>query len=376
MDRPRRRPSEFDLSAGGNLAPGFFSPQLDGLRCCAALLVLVSHAPTLPSTIFAAIQANGRVGVDLFLCISAFLITRLVLIEQERTGAFSLKAFFIRRALRIWPLYLGFATIACIWSGAAGKVSVVTAFAWWLSHISFTANLMTAIHGWSPVLYTGHLWTIALEEQAYLVLPLLLVVLIACRARTRTILTVSAAILAVLTVARLAFYLAGASPEFIYSLPLRSDPFVFGVMAAIALHRGVVEPRPWMLAAGVLTLSLTALFPQFDERSWYQVAGYTITALGSVGIVLGSQADAFDEGWLAGRPMQYLGKISYGIYVVHVAAIAVAVKLGSWWFPSRPVELLLALLITIGAASASYHFFEMPFLKLKSRFQRVSSRPI
>ena len=169
---------------GMNSTPGrFYSPELDGLRFVAAFLVFVHHAPQLPY--LGAIKEHGWLGVDLFLALSAYLITRLAMLERERTGDFALRLFFIRRALRIWPLYFLFALAACLVSFLAGVTDAATSARWALAHLSFSANLLTAVQGYSAVSFSPHLWTISLEEQAYLLLALLLSVAFAKNASPR-----------------------------------------------------------------------------------------------------------------------------------------------------------------------------------------------
>ena len=140
----------------------YYSPQLDGLRFCAAVAVLAHHAPAVPY--LSHFQAYGWVGVDLFLSISAFLITRLIYLEHQVTGSFSVRNFYFRRALRIWPLYFSFVTVACFSTFLLGAVSASVAATSWLSHLIFSNNLLIAVKGYSTVSFTAHLWTISLEE--------------------------------------------------------------------------------------------------------------------------------------------------------------------------------------------------------------------
>jgi peptidoglycan/LPS O-acetylase OafA/YrhL len=376
MDNRSQTQASLAGSLPGESGRGFYSPQLDGLRFWAAFLVLICHAPKLPWPLFAKVQLYGWVGVDLFLCISAYLITRLILLEQERTGRFSLKSFYIRRALRIWPLYLGYVTLIGGIAVVRGKLDAGAVLGWWLSHLTFTNNLFTAIHGWTPISCTMHLWTISLEEQAYLVLPLLLIAHIATKPSTRSIIWLCVGSLVLLNFARLAFFLAGVGFPSVYVLPLRGDAFILGSLAAILFSRGWLKPGPWMVPAGAAAMCSVALFPPLEVMSSYHLIGYTVTALGAAGIVFGSQSAWFDRGLLASAPLRFLGKISYGIYIFHAGAIFAMWKIHRW-VPLSNLSLLLgAILLTLIIASASYHLFERPFLKLKQRFQHVESRPI
>jgi len=334
----------------------FYSPELDGLRFIAALLVIIHHGPRLP--FLGAIKDYGWIGVDLFLFLSAYLITRLAMIEHERTGTFDLRSFFIRRALRIWPLYLTFATAVCALS--IFKVGPGAAFGWWLTHLSFTNNVATAIVGYSPVIWSGHLWTISLEEQAYLGLALFLAAYFASAKRRAAPIVLSA--LGVLIIARLALALLDAPHPFVWVLPLRADTFLLGCLAALMR----LKNRLWYLPAGVVVMACIALFPPMGSNGAADVIGYTIIAAGCGLVTLGAQCL---------RPLgmlRYPGKISYGLYVYHL----VGLYFGEILARDQPLlRMGIALAVTFATSAVSYRLLERPFLKLKSRFEIVPSRP-
>lgn len=339
----------------------FYYPQLDGLRFIAALLVLIHHGPALPY--LATVKTYGWVGVDLFLALSAFLITKLAVLEFETSGGFSLRAFFIRRALRIWPLYLAFATSVCALSAIFGKVDPSVALGWWLSHLSFSNNVATAAFGYSPVYWSSHLWTISLEEQAYLGIALFLsAYFLSGRKHALPILLGTVGIL---IIARLGLTVLGAKHPFVWVLPLRADAFLLGCLAGLIR----IRPQGWLFFLGVAIVCTVALFPPVGSNNAYDVFGYTIIAVGSVMLILGATKIP-----LLGSPfISYLGKISYGIYVYHLAGLYVGDVLSD----GKPVPLMvIAVGTTVGMAAISYRFLERPFLKLKTRFQIVQSRAV
>ena len=352
----------------------FYSPQLDGLRFCAALAVLLHHAPAI--TLLSHFQAYGWIGVDLFLSLSAYLITRLILIEQDHTGTFDFRSFYIRRMLRIWPLYFTYVTAACIGALALTALPVATVAAAWLSHFSFTNNLLVALTGYSPVPFTAHLWTISLEEQAYIVLPLMIALPAAAGTRVRIAPAVAAAMLGVLMLARAAFVAAQAKHPFIWVLPLHADPIVLGALAAILVGSGKLKPQPLMMVLGVALIATIPLFPPVDVPGAYQVVGFLVTGVACTAIVVGTQTAFGERTPLAWQPMRYLGKISYGIYIYHALAIgAVEQLLAARGLPPA-VTAFFALPLTIAMAAASYAVLERPFLRMKDRFARVASRPV
>ncbi len=354
----------------------FYSPQLDGLRFVAALLVFMHHAPSLPGLTH--FKHNGWIGVDLFLCISAFLLTRLLSLEFQKTGTLQIRHFFIRRALRIWPLYFFYATIVCVLAVCWREQDTTSVSGWWLTHLTFTNNVMTALKGYSSIPYSAHLWTISLEEQAYLVMPFLLLAYFLSRAPRNHLAYFGVIAILTLLVARLAFFLNSAPHPFVWVLPLRADAFIIGAVAAILTDDTTVgRPRSTM-TFGLLVMCSANLFPGIGTHSLYQVFGYTIISIGCVLVVLASQAQVLRSSLLASRPMRYLGKISYGIYIYHLLSIDIAARV-FWRLSGVSGDLarfLFRLAVTLLLSSVSYAVLEKPFLRLKARFATVASRPV
>lgn len=356
-------------------AERFYSPQLDGLRFLAALLVYLSHAPALPY--LGLIKANGWLGVDLFLCVSAFLITRLLGLEFQTYGRVRIGSFFVRRALRIWPLYLGFATVMCAYALLWDKNDAVTVLSWWLSHLTFTANVLTAYIGYSPINYTAHLWTISLEEQAYLVIPFVVSAFLLAGARPRTLIYAAAGGLVLLIGARAALALGGAHHPFIYVLPLRADAILLGTAAGLLPKVRMAHADLAALGCLLLFFGTPILIGPLETSLAYQAIGYTIVAAAALGLVLATQSEAGMNRVLGSRPMRYLGKISYGIYVFHVAALALVGLVAKRSAIEDPVIIAVAgLIFTIAISALSYALYEKPFLKLKRRFTQIASRPL
>lgn len=225
-------------------------------------------------------------------------------------------------------------------------------------------------------MFTSHLWTVSLEEQAYLVLPLALSAFIAKNVSIRFVVGLTMAVLTVLILSRLSFVLAGTAHPFIWTLPLRADSFVLGSAAAIAVHRGALVPKRWMIIAGSVLIGCVGLFSSIDEPGSYQIIGYSVIALGAVLLVVGAQAPGVERSPLAWRPMRYLGKISYGFYVYHVLAIDVALGRGHWLGVTDQAAVPLALALNISMAALSYAIFEKPFLRWNPKFEVVAARPI
>jgi peptidoglycan/LPS O-acetylase OafA/YrhL len=338
-------------------------------------MVFVHHAPPVPLPGYA--SDFGAVGVDLFLCISAYLITRLILFEHDQTGNFCLRSFFIRRALRIWPLYYAYATLACVFAVLLADLEPVKAGAWWLSHLSFSNNVMTAAQGYSPVPAAAHLWTIALEEQAYLLMPLVLTAFLAGGASSRRACQFCIGAILVLVVARTGLVLSGTEHPFIWVLPLRADAFLLGALAAVMTRHQEPKRHQLMFWGGLLLLALVLISLPLRGGA-YQIMGYPLVAVGFTAILLSTVGcKSAAAGILGSAPARYLGKISYGIYVYHLAAILVVGRIaeGREWHAPWLVS-AVAFAFTLALAAASYRFLERPFLLLKDRYTRVASRPL
>lgn len=353
------------------VATRYYSPQIDALRFVAALMVIVHHAPLIPGT--GALKAIGWIGVDLFLCISAYLLTNLIRLELRRTGNLRIGFFFVRRALRIWPLYFGYAAVMCTAAVLFFDQPVRAAGGWMLSHLSFSANILTALKGFSPVPFTAHLWTISLEEQAYFVIPMLLLAVSRAIPSRRRIIVATALILLAMTIARSGLWLAGAAPDAIMVLPFRADGIVYGVAAALVFEERQLPNKLlcWALAA---VAGVTAAVISLNEETLggAMLVVYSLVIGGCLAALLATVQSNFTF-----RPLVYLGKISYGIYIYHLLMIRVAERgLETAGITSPVAVLALSVGLTIAASAASYHLYEARFLRLKDRFAVVLSRPV
>ena len=371
----------------------FYRPELDVLRFLAFLMVFVHHILPHEASAFAHISSNRTLqslagdfasalgaGLPLFFLLSAYLITTLLLREKRRSGTVHVPSFYIRRVLRIWPLYLtviGLSWLAAYWKYHEQRSGMFLAYlllmgnwSWWLGVSASTP------------LEIGHLWSISVEEQFYLFFPV---------------------------VARL------VRPRFLYRL---SVALAFGAVVAIfhECHAGIPLAAIWritfvqfiMFAAGI------AMGLYFDTRrlpnfTWVQrfflaflafavilSAEHRSGAMSGVGVsssavtlVLGYTAVSLAcsllllsflgfEGSLP-NPLIYLGKISYGLYVFHAwvlnGSTASLHVLGVKGAGLTAMKDTLAFVLTIIVAILSYKILETPFLNLKERFAFVQSRP-
>ena len=376
----------------------YYRPELDVLRFFAFLGVFLCHA--LPGVefanhsgwerwaawTFANFKASGSFGVCLFFVLSSFLITELLMRESHSSGKVDVKAFYIRRILRIWPLYFSFLLFGYIlgqfaveWRVGAPRFLAFMALAgnWYVASFGMTTN---------PI---APLWSISIEEQFYLTWPWM-----ARWGGRRAILAMSVFLV---PVSWSAVYFLGhlgnrASEACWYSSFVQFEFFALGALAALLL-RGripswslptrlgmmIVGASLWMMAEGWLHVRWTTAHSGPTAR----LIGYQAVGIGCVVLLT---AFLGLPGRFIPRFLIYLGKISYGLYVFHFlwlelttevltrllstphGTIQVAIRA----LLSMPVELGL----TIVTAILSYKFLEKPFLKLKERFTVIRSRAV
>ena len=361
---------------------GFYHPELDALRFFAFLAVFLHHAlpreagfyinagvpPAATEWLLAAKEA-GAFGLDLFFALSAYLITELLLREHAKRGTFSVSAFYMRRALRIWPLYFTFLA-ATVFIIPTILPSERFASNYILSFALFVGNWVCASDG-IPFSVAGPLWSISVEEQFYLGWPLLLLLFGVNRIKRLAL-----AMIAVALATRILLAVYGAEHPAVWCNTFaRLDSIALGALLAFYLRGGApqIKTAIRILLVGVALAScwLAAMFLSHDGPT--SVITFAVSALASVMLlvaVLQENAQLLRVppfSWLV-----YLGRISYGLYVFHLLALALASNLSV--VPLLGIQLnferrlALAFLLTLGLAAVSYTFLERPFLKLKKYF--------
>jgi peptidoglycan/LPS O-acetylase OafA/YrhL len=325
---------------------GFHRPELDVLRFGAFLLVFVHHALPHSGWMLAGIARAGALGVDLFFALSAYLITELLLRERRSRGAIDIRAFYIRRILRIWPLYyFALLILVPVMSMLPGERMP---WAYFATFATFGGNWACAAWGYPPSSF-ALLWSVSIEEQFYLTWPWLV------RLGEIYLRMIAYAMLAVATATRLVLVIRGVHHPGIWCNTLaRLDPIAGGALLACFLNGSMPEHKRgrrmlWIGLGAALLLGSGAVG---DNEGWPVLVTYPLAAAASVAIIFGILGARLRAG-------AYLGKISYGLYVFHAAVIRVV---------PPPI---LALPLTIAAAALSYRFLESPFLRLKDRFARA-----
>jgi peptidoglycan/LPS O-acetylase OafA/YrhL len=318
---------------------------LNGIRAIAAYTVVAGHAWSH--------DIPGRYGVTVFFVLSGFLITRLLLQEKDRTGGVSLRAFWTRRALRIFPAMYVF--LAVQWF-------LGISFSTWLAGAAYYMDYALAFK-LVPEDDLSQLWSLAIEEQFYLVWPL---VFVAVASRKRLLMGTCAVIIASAAWRASAQIWVGGLYAY-YAFDTRVGELLIGCALAIALHLRFRPPSlvfsPWCVLACI------ALFVAISPVSLVPgVAGVTIASLLAPILIL--QAIAHRP-WVLNNPLaNTLGKLSYGIYLYQWIGIHSARWLLSALHLRWRYDIPLVFACTTAIAAVSFYAVELPFLRLKHRLRQ------
>ncbi len=332
----------------------------NGIRGLAAIMVVFTHVGSNYWLRDAGVPElnrllHGGVGVSWFYALSGFLITLLLLREHEATGTVRIRAFLIRRGLRLYPLYyfvvllVGLSTLLSPSLGTRAVDGESFLFA-----VLYAYNLIPREHYDT---WFGSFHTLATEEQFYLVFPL---VFFALR-RSPAALAVALSVAIVLTpwvYSILDSYSLGALFFIERWLPIVGDVLAMGCLAGVAFHCCRDQLRPYTSLFGLLGLALH-LFPLLWEGETATEVGITLLVL-YVALAQESRPVRLLE-W---APLDYLGKISYGIYVWQSFFLTTDPRPRSGWPLPAPIALTLVFVV----APLSYRYLERPFLDLKKRF--------
>jgi peptidoglycan/LPS O-acetylase OafA/YrhL len=364
-------------------------PSLDGLRGIAILLVLVLHATSyggsapagaLDRAVYDAARA-GWVGVDLFFVLSGFLITG-ILLDTRRRGDF-LRNFFTRRLLRIFPAYYAALLILLVllpvFTAHPGVEAEARAGVWYWTYL---ANLRTAWQGWPDFGFIGHFWTLAVEEQFYLLWPFVVLA-----AEPRQLKRLCLILMVAALVLRLGLHAVQYAEAAYVLMPARVDTLCAGAWVAVVLREpgGLERAVRWARALLPIAATGTAALYIFADRLMSEhllvgTAGYTVIAVlfaSGLVLVLAAEHQRRPYRLLLSAPLMNLGKYSYAIYIVHHPPLfflpdawsidRLAAVLGAW----LPAQLLFVTAWTLGSlalAMVSWHMLEKHVLRLKDRW--------
>jgi peptidoglycan/LPS O-acetylase OafA/YrhL len=353
--------------------PGGHRPALDGLRGLAIAVVVASHFQTFLSPdgaegLARTVARVGYLGVDLFFVLSGFLITG-ILVDTKGLSR-SLPHFFLRRAVRIFPLYYAYLAMVFSLLRSGGSPTGIIP-----SHYFFYLQNLKPHFGAIHIL-TSHLWSLAVEEQFYLVWPL--VVYFCPRPRLAGICLAGAAG-AVLIRAWLAAQ--GVDPEIAHQVtPARLDTLLLGAAGALVARDARLArlARPALTPAGIaatgVAIAVAAARGGFSPADpVVYTVGWSASAVAFACLVYRAGTDWAGARPLCLAPLCVLGKYSYGIYMLHVLPMAFVLALAPRDTPAqRAGAVAMACVVTAALAALSWVALERPFLRLKRYFPAAS----
>jgi peptidoglycan/LPS O-acetylase OafA/YrhL len=351
-----------------------YFPNLNGVRFIAALSVLIYH-------FFDTHILNGHLGVILFFVLSGFLITYLLLAEKENNKSINVKKFYIRRILRIWPLYFLIVLIASIVffvikspeSGHLQFHSLLMYYVFLIPNVAFVLDI--------GLNYAGILWSVGSEEQYYLVWPWLIRV----KRKQRIFIILISIIIFFSLMPHVIDYINNHffnnSKNILYyssrvMLRMSFNSMATGGLLAF-LYRYKRDYINFLFNKVFQFICFTALLScwifnvefLFNDQFYATLFGILILNLAVNPKVIFS---------LENKVFDYLGKISYGLYVYHMIAFSINAYIITHWlklpFSNNIYYFFAGILTTVIISSLSYYFFEKPFLKIKfSRFSLIKS---
>jgi peptidoglycan/LPS O-acetylase OafA/YrhL len=374
----------------------YYKPELDVLRFFAFLFVFFVHrldlAPIDSHTYYWAFHLSllGNYGVPLFFFLSAFLITELLNREQESFGKIDVKSFYIRRILRIWPLYFTFFYVMVVMTWTTPFFNTPIPVGTQIAFTFFSGNWNITYNQWQSYCINP-LWSVSVEEQLYIILPLIVYFAGKRGLKIFSYLTIA---VSYLTITYYAMHpTAGFSGQWTNSF-VQFQFFAAGILCSVYL--GGKQPswhistRMILFALGVICWLIASIVCKINADAPH-LATVAQSISGWVLILTGVMMMFFSLLGISTKylpsPFIYLGRISFGMYMIHITIywityqifkeelVLVSDKMGlvQW---KNEVGFVLAFMISVSLATLSYNFFEKPFLKLKNRFTLVPSREV
>ena len=343
-----------------------YYPSLDGVRTIAVGIVLAAHGGV---TYF----RSGGVGVDIFFVLSGFLITNILSAEWARSGSISFRNFYARRFLRLAPALLLTCVVTALgmlwFEGRFPGKEIALA-------MTYTANWALALYNYN-LTWLNHCWSLSIEEQFYLIWPMLIVLLernVRSPLQKGGLLVMGGAALAIYRASRVGIY---TDERINFGLDTRMDALMAGAALAYFFQcfpgRQLPVGASKILGRVVAPLMMIALFAVPNIVTWYSPwmgrIGYVLVA-GAAALIVSDLVvgrHSVLAPLLAKRPMLFIGRISYGLYLFHLPIYYMIEKI----MPEAPLitRLSLKVSLSIGVAATSFFWFEQRFLRLKTRFE-------
>jgi peptidoglycan/LPS O-acetylase OafA/YrhL len=356
-------------------------PALDGLRGIAVLLVLAVH--TDQPHMFKPLLRDGWVGVDLFFVLSGFLITRILL--KSRTSTHYFRNFYARRILRIWPVY--FAMLLFVFACERYGILRVQVTTWcWMFLATFTQNFYVAHNGWDAIPdWLGPTWSLGIEEQFYLIWPLLVRKLSLPAIKK---LCLCAILFTPLVRGIVSFYFHGNDGPMLLT-HCRFDSLCFGTLLAVSCSSGDFQYSKFIRKLALPAAALFIVLERWSSQVVFETLGFSLLAVcfaATVTLCLSPSArllPRFVNSLFTLAPLRFVGKISYCLYMIHTAAFAIAAS-----HPAQRIlvyipgydntgwsQLAINWLFAFAVSTASWYMYESPILGLKRHFEAGIASP-
>lgn len=363
-----------------------YFPNLSGLRFIAAFLIIIYHLELVRYNLYyddcwnIPFINNASLGVTFFFVLSGFLITYLLLFEKKKTKEINIKRFYVRRILRIWPLYYIIIILACFilndidffniynknivnWTDEKTFIKILILFALILPNI--------VLFGYGIVPYADQTWSIGVEEQFYLIWPILI------KFVKNKYQVVIGTIIIYLLVTQILINFVSYN-EFTRKMTSILINFkidcmaIGGLFALMHFNKNKIIKILNSTLFGWISILVLCTFmainihiPYIDNEIYSILFAIIILNLAT------GKKPIFN---LENKILGYLGKISYGLYMYHFIAITIAIKfLFILNIHNYVIQVLTTTLITIAISGLSYHYIEQPFLKLKKKFTKIRS---
>ena len=363
---------------------GVYLPALDGVRGLAILMVLAAHYSTVLDRsvpwerITITLCDMGTTGVDLFFVLSGFLITGILLDTRDGPGYF--RNFYARRTLRIFPLYYVFLFVQFVpIRGMHEMMQKQAPFSginplWYLFYAS-NLGPTRGVFDFS----LGHMWSLAVEEQFYLIWPLVLFLL-----PRRMVVPLCLAGIGGATALRLGLFIRGTWSETLHRFtPCRIDTLLLGALGAVALRHDGFKAigsrilRPMALISGLSFVAIEVAYRQLEPKTpIFETFGSGAAAIFYACLVFWAATGGSGDGILNSMPLKMLGKYSYGIYVLHVLLFfQIRDGMSRATLGDRLLNIAANLATTAVLTYVSWVALERPALSLKRYFRYDNDRP-
>ncbi|WP_395161527.1 acyltransferase family protein [Ilumatobacter sp.] len=359
-------------------------PALDGLRGVAVFVVVMLHLgmlrPTWPLSFLYEGGAfrGGFLGVDVFFVLSGFLITDLLLREQQQTGKINFALFWRARAFRLLPPLAFFLIAVIVYNVATGYPVTGTPEAMVTSVVAvlmFMTNWAALADGPFFLEELGHLWSLSIEEQFYVLWPFAVLLVIPLRRRPAFVSSALISVMIAVGVWRAVRFESDGWLTPYLRTDTRVDALLVGALVASLHARGRRVDRFPVLIRGApvvaVALLIAALFGPNATSFWYYRGGFTLVAVGTALMVavLISEGVQQRRPWLVRclewRPLRALGIVSYGLYLWHLAVFVAVRRLGAEW--NGLVRAIVGLAVTAAAVTASWYLVEAPVQRMRRR---------